>query len=245
MNRPWNAPVTNARDEEQAVAGGQHRDQVGQDEQDERADQDGPLVQPDRQRGQDRAADGEAQRVGRHQRAGRGDGDLQVGGDQVQHADHEQLGAAEHEHSEEQRGQGEVRPRRAQRRLLGAHGHLSFRIDSDCERPRKTECRHETRVVERGDAGDPGRRSGSGPGRRAPRTGRRPCAGRRRAAGCPLARVGTIRHWSVRRRTRLARNPTTACRPVNQVGIGGISSSTSARSRFTSASASARVNAST
>jgi hypothetical protein len=38
--------------DEQPVAGGQHRDQVGQDEQQERARQDEPLVQPDRERGQ-------------------------------------------------------------------------------------------------------------------------------------------------------------------------------------------------
>jgi hypothetical protein len=29
---------------------------------------------------------------------GRGDGDPQVGGDQIQHADYEQFGSAEHEH---------------------------------------------------------------------------------------------------------------------------------------------------
>jgi hypothetical protein len=39
-----------------------------------------------------------------------GDGDLQVGGDQAQHADHEQLGAPRHEHAQEQRGQDQVPP---------------------------------------------------------------------------------------------------------------------------------------
>jgi hypothetical protein len=52
MNRPWKAPVATPCREEQAVAGGQHRDQVGQDEQQERAGQDDPFVQPDRERGQ-------------------------------------------------------------------------------------------------------------------------------------------------------------------------------------------------
>lgn len=64
------------------------------------------------------------------------------------------------------------------------------------------------------------------------------------SAGWPLARVGT-RCQRPSRSTRLARNPTTASRPVNHVGIGGISSSTSARSNVTNAPGSARTNAST
>jgi hypothetical protein len=110
--------------EEHAVVGGQHGDQVARDEQRERADEDDLPVQPDRQRGQHRAADGQAQRVRGHQGAGRGDGHPEVGGDQVQHADHEQLAAAQHEHSQEQGGQREVRPRPARDHLWGAHVHL-------------------------------------------------------------------------------------------------------------------------
>jgi hypothetical protein len=101
--------------DEQAEAGGQHRDQGEDDDQDDRGDQDRPLVQPDRQRGQDRAADGQAQRVGGNQSAGRRDGHLEVGGDQVQQADDEQLAAAQHEHPQEQRGQSEVRLAATQR----------------------------------------------------------------------------------------------------------------------------------
>jgi hypothetical protein len=51
---------------------------------------------------------------------------LQVCGDQVEHADHQQFGAAHHEHAEEQRGQDEIRPARAQRGLAGTHVHLSI-----------------------------------------------------------------------------------------------------------------------
>jgi hypothetical protein len=89
MNRPCSEPATNRAARKNAAL-----DVTS-----------GAAVAADCQRRQDGPACGDAERVRGHRRTGGAHRDVQVGGDQVDHPDDEQLGAAHHERGREQRRQ--------------------------------------------------------------------------------------------------------------------------------------------
>ena len=108
-----------AGDEQRAVAGREGGQRVADEEGGHQADEQGPAGQPGAQRGDDRRADDDAERVDGDDVAGRGDVDADAVGDVGQHAHRDELGGADREAAEGQGDDGDDHPQGARRRRGG------------------------------------------------------------------------------------------------------------------------------
>ncbi|MNV31277.1 hypothetical protein D3C71_1225770 [compost metagenome] len=90
-------PGQHPRHDQRAVARRHPRDQVANGEQHHQRDQQRLARHPAGERGEHRRADGHAQRIQGNQQAGRGQADVQVGGDGRNQPDDDEFGGADGE----------------------------------------------------------------------------------------------------------------------------------------------------